>query len=191
MEKLLPLQQLVAICRGATCNLHQLQMNIGDGSSVTVLFRSAVEPPDPQRRRPSSRDFLVTADGLPGDFSSLINRWYDIARTYRVSVRELFDVIQLPDRFVDALLVSYVRVIAPLLDAEQKKAADEHADENYEAWLQRVSDALPEDLRDSVIGKLGPTTTNDRNVSQHLRQDSNRWACTSQAGTSMGTHNEL
>jgi hypothetical protein len=158
----LPLRDLLAVLLGRPVAVRHVVLRADAGEPpVRLLLRLPEEHPGP-RGGLSSYDFVYTAKDLPGGFDAALNAWWRARDASRVAVREIVDVINAPRSYVDDKLVGCVRAVGPLADADGKAAAAEHAVVEDQAWLDEVRDALPDHLRDAVLGRLGQKGPNER-----------------------------
>lgn len=158
----LPLRDLLGILLGRSVAVLSLTLTAEPGSPpVRVLLRMP-EPVEPARRAVSADDFVLRSDGLPGGFDQAMNAWFALRERTLSGVRELVGVLNAPHSYVDDKLLAYVRAVGPLLSMEGKAAAKTDAAVQYQEWLDRVSEVLPDDLREAVIGRLKPLGPNER-----------------------------
>lgn len=159
-QYVLPLRDLVCVLLGRSAAVQSVVLRTLDGEAVQLLLRLP-EPLQPQRQI-RAHDFVVTAAQLPGGFDAALNAWWLARERRRVAVREVVDVLNAPHVYVDDRLLAYVRAIGPLLNESEKKAATEHAASEDAAWKERVAAALPDELRDGVLARLGDKAPSDR-----------------------------
>jgi hypothetical protein len=157
----LPLRDLLAILLDCAVDVSSLTLSTPDGTRGRLLLRLAGLP-IPSDPVVSTHDFLVNVGSLPGGFSQALPAWRCVREESSRAVAELMDVINSRHMYADDRLVSYVRAVGPMSDELVKQAASGEADAEYARWITEVSNALPDHLRDGVIGRLSPLGPNER-----------------------------
>jgi hypothetical protein len=160
-DRLLPLRDLLAVLLGRATPVQSITMGSRSPAATTVLFRLP-EPTMPPNRKIMPHDYVLTAEALPGGFEQALPQWYEVWTTHKVAVQVLTDLLHTSHAYIDDQLVSYVRALGPIATKVERAEADCISAAEHAAWLHRVEDALPEELRDSVIGNLTEPPVNDR-----------------------------
>lgn len=159
------LRDLLSLLSGMPCAVQRVTLrrsSAGAPDQTGTLLRRTNDLRRHSAKPVRTDDFVLRAGDLPGGFEAGLQAWSALYTRRRVAIKEMMDVLHEPFAYVEDRFLASTRAIAPLLNDDTKSASAAAAQSEHEAWLARVRQALPDELRDGVIARLEPDGPNDR-----------------------------